>query len=47
MKKLVSLLLVVAMFISFSSYVLAEEMTELGTPRKETLIVEFQTPTDM
>ena len=49
MKKTLSLALVLAMLMSlcmgFSA--LAEQMTDVGTPRSETLIMETQTPTDM
>ena len=49
MRKTLSLLLAIAMLLSLVSAVpvaFAEEMTEVGTPRRETLIVETQTPTD-
>ena len=45
MKKLTSLVLALLMVLSMGSLALAE-MTEVGTPRGETLIVECQTPTD-
>ena len=49
MRKTLSLALALAMLVSlfmgFSA--LAEEMTDVGTPRSETLIMETQTPTDM
>lgn len=49
MRKTLSLLLAIAMLLSLTSAVsvaFAEETTEVGTPRRETLIVETQTPTD-
>ncbi len=49
MRKTLSLVLalamVLSMFVGFSAS--AEEMTEVGTPRSQTLIMETQTPTDM
>ncbi len=45
MKKLLSLVLALVLVLSFGSFASAE-MTEVGTPRNETLIVETQTPTD-
>lgn len=49
MRKTLSLVLVIAMlctlFMGFTAF--AEETTEVGTPRSETLIMETQTPTDM
>lgn len=47
MRKWFSLLMASVMLLSFCSFALAEEMTEVGTPRRETLIVETQTPTDV
>lgn len=48
MRKLVSMLLALAMLVTMGTFALADggEMTEVGTPRAETLIVETQTPTD-
>lgn len=48
-KNVLSLLLALAFILSgflAATPVLAEEMTEVGTPRNETLIVEMQSPTD-
>ena len=47
MRKFLSLLLIAVMLMSLASFATAEEMTEVGTPRVETLIVETQTPTDV
>ena len=47
MRKFLSLLLAVLMIASLSGIAFAEEMTAVGTPRTETLIVETQTPTDV
>jgi len=48
MRKILSLVLVLMMVLSVSSFTLAEgEMTPVGTPRSETLIVECQSPTDV
>ncbi len=50
MRKSLSLFLVLMMLLSLvlvTSVATAEEMTEVGTPRSETLIVETQTPTDV
>ena len=51
MRKSLSLLLVLTMILSLvlvtPIMATAEEMTEVGTPRSETLIVETQTPTDV
>lgn len=50
MRKSLSLLLVLTMLLSLAlatPMASAEEMTEVGTPRSETLIVETQTPTDV
>lgn len=47
MRKILALVLAIAMMLSLCSFALAEEMTAVGTPRKETLIVEAQTPTDV
>ncbi len=46
MRKLLSLLLAVTMLVSLMGAAFAEEMTEVGTPRRETLIMETQIPTD-
>jgi len=49
MRKILSLTLAMALvltlFVGFGAF--AEEMTEVGTPRNETLIMETQTPTDL
>ncbi len=47
MRKTLSILLALAMLITLAPMALAEEMTEVGTPRAETLIVETQSPTDV
>lgn len=47
MRKILSLVLALMMVLSLGSFAFAEEMTEVGTPRAETLIVETQTPTDV
>lgn len=47
MRKILSLVLAIAMVLSLGMVAFAEEMTEVGTPRAETLIVECQTPTDV
>ena len=47
MRKILSLLLAAMMVLSLGSIAFAEEMTDVGTPRAETLIVETQTPTDV
>lgn len=47
MRKTLSILLALAMLITLAPMALATEMTEVGTPRAETLIVETQTPTDV
>ena len=45
MRKTLSLILALAMMLTmFASFATAEEMTDVGTPRKDTLIVEFQSP---
>lgn len=46
MRKTLALILAVMMVLSAASFAFAEETTEVGTPRKSTLIVETQTPTD-
>ena len=46
MRKTLSLLLAALMLASLCGAAFAEEMTEVGTPRRETLIMETQTPTD-
>lgn len=45
MRRILSLFLVLVMALSITCVAFAQEMTEVGTPRNETLIVEFQTPT--
>ncbi|MEG2208830.1 MAG: ABC transporter substrate-binding protein [Clostridia bacterium] len=47
MRKFTALLLTVVMLLSLCSFAMAEETTEVGTPRRETLIVETQVPTDV
>ncbi|MDL2206580.1 ABC transporter substrate-binding protein [Eubacteriales bacterium OttesenSCG-928-N13] len=47
MRKALSLILAIAMLLTMGSAAFAAEMTEVGTPRNETLIVETQTPTDV
>ena len=47
MRKFLSLLLALVLLLPLVSTAAAEEMTEVGTPRRETLIVETQTPTDV
>jgi peptide/nickel transport system substrate-binding protein len=46
MRKIFSILLAFVMLFSMSAIAFAEEMTDVGTPRAETLIVEMQMPTD-
>ena len=46
MRKTLALILAVMMVLSAACFAFAEETTEVGTPRKSTLIVETQTPTD-
>ncbi len=45
MRRTLSLFLVLIMALTMTGVAFAQEMTEVGTPRSETLIVEFQTPT--
>ena len=46
MRKTLSLILALAMMLTmFASFASAEEMTDVNTPRKDTLIVEVQNPT--
>lgn len=47
MRKLLSLLLVLSLLMGLGVTGFAEEMTDVGTPRSQTLIVETQTPTDV
>lgn len=47
MRKILSILLVLGMLMTLGMTGFAEEMTDVGTPRNETLIVESQTPTDV
>ena len=47
MRKILSILLVLGMLMTLGMAGLAEEMTDVGTPRNQTLIVESQTPTDV
>lgn len=47
MRKILSLVLAIVMVLSLGAVAFAEEMTDVGTPRSETLIVETQTPTDV
>ena len=45
MRKTLSLILALAMMLTmFASFASAEVMTDVGTPRSETLIVEVQSP---
>jgi peptide/nickel transport system substrate-binding protein len=44
MRKTLSLILALAMLLTMASFASAEEMTDVGTPRADTLIVEFQSP---
>ena len=48
MRRILSLALVLAMVLTMGLVVTAsaEEMTQVGTPRNETLVMETQTPTD-
>lgn len=46
MRKLWSLSLVLVMLLALAGTAFAQEMTEVGTPRSETLIMETQIPTD-
>ena len=45
MRKTLSMFLVLIMALTMTGAAFAQEMTEVGTPRNETLVVEFQTPT--
>jgi peptide/nickel transport system substrate-binding protein len=45
MRRTLSLFLVLVMALTMTSAAFAQELTEAGTPRNETLVVEFQTPT--
>ena len=47
MRKYLSLLLARVLMLPMVPVASAEEMTEVGTPRRETLIVETLTPTDV
>lgn len=47
MRKILSLVLAMMMVLSLCTFAVAEEMTAVGTPRKETLIVESQNGTDV
>lgn len=47
MRKILAVVLAGAMTMSMGSVAFAEETTDVGTPRSETLIVESQTTTDM
>lgn len=47
MRKIFALLTALTLFLSLVPAVFADELTEVGTPRKETLIVETQVPTDV
>lgn len=47
MRKILSLVLAMMMVLSMCSFAVADEMTAVGTPRKETLIVESQNGTDV
>ena len=47
MRKILALLLALGMLASLGMVGFAEEMTDVGTPRNQTLIVESQTPTDV
>ncbi len=47
MRKILSLVLAMMMVLSMCTFAFAEEMTDVGTPRKETLIVETQNGTDV
>ena len=45
MKRIVTLILALAMMLTMcASFASAEAMTDVGTPRAQTLIVEFQSP---
>lgn len=45
MRKILSVVLALLMVLSLGAAASAEQMTEVGTPRRETLIVECQSPT--
>ncbi len=47
MRKIFALVTVLTLLLSVAPMAFAQEMTEVGTPRRETLIVETQTPTDV
>lgn len=47
MRKILSLVVAMMMVLSMCTFAVAEEMTAVGTPRKETLIVESQNGTDV
>lgn len=47
MRKILSLVLAMLMVLSVCTFAVAEETTAVGTPRKETLIVEAQNGTDV
>lgn len=47
MRKILSLVVAMMMVLSMCTFAVAEEMTAVGTPRKQTLIVESQNGTDV